>query len=335
MNTDTEPASPAEVAGDQVEQASVDLARPEQDYLLWPFDAMNTIAGPLIPGDRPTIIAAYSGQGKTAFTVSCVAEWILRGKRCYIMPLETRAKTWRTTMACMLVGVHPGEVLTGAYLRWKNAAEVKENLLGCIADMGSGDRVDSLYVSDADDVNYASFIRAARHAKDLGMDIMLVDHVDEIVPDDSSSLYEESVKICRGARKIAQETGLRVVLCSQLNNEVAKGSPLARYQPPEIQHLYMGQHKAQVAATVLGLYRPQRRGVDPEQLKRVMSKDAEPASVLEINIMGVVVMKSAHGKTVGARARLWIEHGRVGDLPQSQRIADLGMFHGINTGSRV
>lgn len=316
---DREPTD-AELTDRSVAEASASLDRHKSAFTPWPWNAVQELAGPLIAGDRPTIIAAYTGQGKTTFVNSLIAELYLRDVSVYCMPLETEAREFYKQLACLMEDVYYREVVTNAWRYWPNHAEIRERLNWRLDSLRSDEGQARLYVSRERHVDFPRLVKTARHAHDRHAKVLIVDHVDEIIAPDDRNAFQESVRVLRETRKLAQELQLRIILCSQLNNDVARGSVMARFEPPQLPHLYQGQHKAQVAATVLGLYRPLRRDATREQRNAVDRHQAAPSTLLAPNRVGVAILKSAAGvSTPGAKVELKWHQGRVMDIPPAER----------------
>ena len=197
-----------------------------------------------------------------------------------------------------------------------------------------------LWVDPVSEINAKELVQAIEDAATWGADDVVVDHIDHIQAKDGSNLYTESVQVNKLALKLAQEHGIRLVLSSQLNLTIAKasgGDKLAKYAPPQVEHVYMGGHKIHVATGMLGLFRPLRdrqpgeavrfdgsKRVDPylEAIKAARAGTVEPWTVLKPNTMGVVTMKlrnQGKDRHEGQRCELGVEHGRVVDLPERDK----------------
>lgn len=324
-----------EEVAEQVQQASALLDRDADAFVRWPFAALHANVGAMAAGDI-WYVNAFSGGGKTTFVQSAIAGWQRMGKRVFVMPLEVRAKDWRVRWACHTLGVNGGDVMNGAWLDWPNHAELKGQLKALL-HVQSLDGADApLWVDPVQEINAANFATAVEDAADWGADIVVVDHIDHIQGGDGTNIYAESVKINKLALHLAQRFGVRLVLTSQLNLSIAKattGDRLAKYAPPQVEHVYMGGHKIHVATGMLGLFRPLRER-DPmreplpspgskepdryaEAMRAARSGQSEAWTALKPHTMGVVTMKlrnQGEGRHEGARCELGVEKGRVVDL---------------------
>ena len=308
----------------QVEAAFNRLHLPPDAYLRWPWPALHQLTKGIAPGNV-VVIGAFTGTGKTTFVASAVNRWLDQGRTVYAMPLESKPDEFRTHLAAQRAGVRPGDVLSGALYEMSNGEALMGAVSGEMSKQIEEPMLSKLIVSGQPHIDRYKMQQACEEAAEFKADCVIVDHVDHIEGTPGQSFYEESVRTLKAALKLAQGLGLRLILTSQLNNQVTAGHRLARYQPPQIQHFYMGQHKAQVATQVIGLYRPIRSRLPDEDEKayRKLLDDArhdmvEPQDVLARGVTGVVKVKDRNYGAEGQRIALAYEHGRILDrLPSS------------------
>lgn len=308
---------------DQVVDALLALDRPESAYLRMPWPSLDAMVSGIAPGDV-WFVAAFSGQGKTTFLTSALNEWFEAGRRVYVMGLESRPNILRTHWACKRLDVDAGELLTGDVFKRPDAEQIRAAVRAEVMSQAHGEKFQRVRFSRAEFMNLPALVRDAERAAAWGADLMIVDHIDHIEGGDGSNPFEESRRVLRNVLKLAQHTGLRMLVATQLNNDVARGHDrLAMYQPPRPEHVFMGGTKRQIASGMIGLYRPLRapmRDESPDAYKLAMMAarrgEAEPQTALEPNRMGVVVMKHrAFGAREGKRCALGVERGRVVELP--------------------
>jgi replicative DNA helicase len=99
-----------------VGQAGLDFAEwlhdlPDEKLIHWPWQAVNDLAGPLVPG-RLTYIAAFPGGGKTTFLTHCLYYWLASGRSVLYLPLEADPGEVYTRLACLELGVSADEALS-------------------------------------------------------------------------------------------------------------------------------------------------------------------------------------------------------------------------------
>lgn len=316
MDSDHTKMDPAIVASDQVCDAAVAIDRGLDQYVHIPFEPVDALVGAIPPGDVG-FIAAFSGLGKTTFVASAVHRWLDTGKRVYCLPLESKHDVFRAHLACKKLGYHAGKLLTGEYkASHPDFLRIRSEVLAEMDRQAKGEMATRLYVSPTRRMDAAALRKAAKHAAHLGADILLVDHIDHLTGE-GRNLHADSTKIVDLTLDLTLDLGLVTIATSQLNNEGAKGGDrLAMYQCPQAHHLYMGGKKRQVAAWMLGLFRPLRlAGLDSAELADARSGRIEAWKVLEPDCMGVSLMKSRHfGERVSRRAYLGVENGAVVEL---------------------
>jgi hypothetical protein len=317
---------PSVLATDQIIEAVQHLNRHPDSLVRWPFPDLDALTGPMGAGEV-WFVPAFSGGGKTTFVVSAIEAWRLMGKRIYVMPLELQPFRFRTMLACMATGTHPGDALSGQLradpLRKLEREALKEALIA----QSSDEYVRQVRVSGQRAIDVRGLERGLQEAKAFDADVVIVDHIDHIEGDQRTSLYAASKQVNHAALRMAQDNGLLLVFTSQLNMEIARGDRLAKYAAPMVQQVQFPSVKLQVATGMIGLYRPLRDlhdGETPEDyasaLKRARTGDEDTPDMLAPNTMGVVSMKSRnYGSREGTKIRLSVERGRVLHLPEKDR----------------
>jgi hypothetical protein len=323
-------------ARQQVNDAIRMLDRPAESYLRWPWPTLDHMTGGMAPGDI-WFAVAFSGVGKTTLIASAIREWYAQGKRIMVLPLETRPKTFRVHLACLELGLRPGHVLSGDIHRDHDAAKqidrIKDHLRWQLNDR---EFVDAVRIKSAPFIDVPELDECAREAKDMGADVVIVDHIDHIDGGDDG-LYQASVRVNKAALRIAHEYEPGVFLfTSQANQEAMKGGDqLSQYRPPQPNHVLMGNTKRQVCTGMIGVYRPIRTRKPDESpedyaasIKACRSGADEAWKALEPGVMGLNSMKSRNGKAEGARCQLRVEQGRVEEIPEKDRHATAPMAPG-------
>lgn len=313
---------------DQVQDAKELVCREADDFLQFPFPELANLTGGMAPGDV-WFVCAFSGNGKTTFLSSAIDRWYADGKRVYVLPLETRPKVFRTFWACQRLGLHPGDVLSGALSRHPDARRIRREILDELERQALSPMADQVRVTGVTAINVARLSYAVAEAAEWGADVVIVDHIDHIAGGDGSNLHAESVRVNHAALDLAQDHGITMLCASQLNNEALRGSrdKLAQYGPPQPNHVFMGGHKRMVSTGMIGLHRKLRERLDSETVKEYKAAiqaarrgDAELHTVLEPGVMGVTAMKLRnYGARENQRAYLGVERGRVVDIAERDR----------------
>lgn len=335
-------ASPAGLVAMQVRAGSDALERDPDDFLVWPWPELERITQPMAPGQGPYFFAAFSGNGKTTFSWSAVNAWAASGVPGYVLPLETRDYEWRTGLACCALGTSPAVALSGKLRRLEKAgdpdARQTREMIRAELERQEREWLDVLHVSPVPGVTLDILRAEARKAADLGCRYLLVDHIDHVEPDDYTSAVAESQRLNRALVGLAQETDMVFVCASQLNMDIVGGDALARYSPPQPKHLMFPAVKNQVAACILGLYRPVDEHADPELLAKAKRGEVEAYKVLKPHAMAVNVVKLRHqdgDAREGARCQLAVRHGRVESLDANERVDYEADRAGVRTSANV
>lgn len=332
--------SRGELAAERFRQADATHAALDRDlseYLHFPFPAVDALVGGMVPG-RPWYVVAFSGNGKTAFLMSALDAWATQGVKVYYVGLESRPWMLIAQWACVRLGVHPGDALSGelkkrAVLYGDEAAQRQREALAQEVDRLTRETSELVQFSGEEVMSYDALKRATFAAKDFGADVVVIDHIDH-TDGDGGDVWAASVEVNRLLPRVSDRFGLRLVVASQLNNEACKGDKLARYHAPQPHHVWMGAVKRQVAAGMLGLYRPMKlSGVTRDELVAVRHGEQEAKQLLEPNTMGVALMKHwLYGEREGDTAYLGIARGAITELSDDARRALEARQHGINTG---
>lgn len=309
----------------QAQDAFRAISQPADKFLRLPFQALSDVIGDIPEGDL-WYVGAFSGDGKTAFFTSLALALVELGKKVYYVPTETPPRVVRAHFACKALGYDVGDFLSGAYLTWPNAKELREQVK---AELKRQTDLKSLWVAESGMLTSLRLEGEAAHAQELGADVFIVDHIDH-VEGTGVSLYEASVEANKTLLHCTQTYGLRGLAATQFNLQATIGSRTTRYLPPTEKVVLWGNYKRTIASGMLGIYRPLKlHDLDLELLKRFNKGDTlvEPKDILEPNIMAVSVMKHRlYGNREGRKILLDVHHGRVGDLSPSDREA---VEHGI------
>lgn len=321
------------LASDQVVEAIHSLDRPAEAFVRWPFPDIDTLTGPMAPGDV-WFVPAASGGGKTTFIGSCIKGWRRQGKKIYVMPLETKPKAFRTYLACMEAGIRPGDILSGEYLRYPDAKAVRDVVAAEFLAQLRAPYVDQVMVSGHHAITLQRLEEGLKEAKAFGAHVVVVDHIDHI--EQGEGAYNDVKAINNGALKMAQDNGLLLVFTSQLNTSVSKGDYLAKYMPPRRDHVLFGALKENICTGMIGLFRPLRKRRDGESeddyhaaIKRARSGLGEGSvnDMLMPNTMGVVAIKLRnYGEREGLKEYLWVEAGQCHPMREADRYTTGGGF---------
>jgi hypothetical protein len=321
------------VVADQVGDTLAGLNRCTDDFLRLPYPALDAVVGGLAESDI-WFMAAFSGRGKTTLLTSIVDEYVAAGRNVYLMGLESQPNEIRTHLACRELTrrwyasagqdgarVDGGDVLSGAIQDQPEWPALRKMLVAAVQSQAERPMRERLTVDGARFVSAEGLRLACRRAAHLDADVMVIDHIDHIGGETGGSAsFEESVRACNAALAAAHEYGIRMLVATQLNNQGVRSDPLAGFRPPQPHHVYLGPQKRMVATGMLGLYRPLKQGITPDELKAAKEDRADFSTILEPNTMGVVCMKNRkQGRHEGKRIALGVEHGRVYEIAERDK----------------
>lgn len=320
---------------DQVASALNYLDREASSFLRMPYPSLDAIMGGIAQGDI-WFAAAFSGRGKTTLLSSIVDEYVAAGRTVYFMGLESRPNEIRTHLACRDltrrwyasggqdgVRVDGGDVLSGALQGTHEWVETRKQLVDAVNRQSEPPMRDRLIVDGARFVNEQALRASCRKAASLNTSLMVIDHIDHIGGETGGAAsFEESVRACNAVLEAAGEYGMRMLCATQLNNQGVRADPLASYRAPQPHHVYLGPQKRMIATGMIGLYRPLRSDMTPDEMKAAREERADISVMLEPNVMGIVCMKNRkQGRHEGKKISLGVEHGRVFEMNERDKYA--------------
>lgn len=330
------PVPSTKVTSDQITEASLDLELHADSYVRWPWAALDAMTGGMRPATVHYVVG-FSGIGKSTFISSAILRWADQGRRVDVMPLEIKASTFRTYLACQALGVDPGLMLSGDFWREPEPEALRERVAAELRSQIKQPFHDRVRVHGTKDVTVDGLARAAKLAAERGSDILVVDHIDHIeaAADRRQHSYEAAVAVNRAALRIAEEYSLVLVCMSQANQDALRGTNdhLAKYHPLRDNHVLMGGEKRRLAYSMIGIYRPtlpmpegagdEEREAWKQTMAQARAGEKPAYTALEPNAVGLNLMKSRnYGGREGQRVSLTWEHGRIVDrqtLPYSLR----------------
>lgn len=287
-------------------------------FVRFPWDAIDTMMGGLLPGEVH-YVGAFSGNGKTLFMLSLAREWAKRGVGVYYLGLETNPMALRTQLICWECQINPARVLRGDAFRQPDWPTVEATLRAASKRWQLARH--PLYLAPTPRIDLAALDRCFTQAVALGARVLMVDHVDHLGTGQGGDLYQESVRVNNALKDFAGRHQLLVVASTQLNNEAVKHSPLDRYLPPMEHYVKFGGHKREIATSMMGLYRPLKPSLTREQLTAARTRTIEARTLVEDWMMGVACMKHRKdgAKDGTAKAVLGTHGYTISDLPERDR----------------
>lgn len=313
---------PATVAREQAQSAFDAISRPASAYLRMPWEPVDRIVGGVPPGDV-WYVGGFSGDGKTLFLTSLTLAGLALGWRVYYLGLESKSNVIRTHFACKELGLDAGDLLSGKYLEWSNAAEIRESVRVELARQSRDVAATNLRISQAPNLTASVVQSEYLSAAAYGATVVIVDHVDHLADSQNAKTASDAVQSM--ILEMTQELGVVTLAASQLNLDTIRGNKALRHMPPAENCWKYGNKKREVASGMLAIYRPLRlSGVDKNDMARFRDGDLLPRDVCEPDTMAVSCTKHRlYGAHENHRALLGVRQGRVTDrlpgLPASLR----------------
>lgn len=311
------------IVSNEQTNSAIDLlyADPGQ-AIRFPHEGVHDLAGKIAPGQL-VFVMANTGQGKTTFLLDTFDRWAGAGLRLSYLGTEQAPEELRTKWAALRLGIPAGVAINR---EWDTHPEGNAWQEAIVEELGKlddqhGDQV--LFHPDKF-ITLPKIEQAAQQAQTLGMQALVVDHIDRVETHATENEYLALKKVIRRLKELARDHSLVLVVASQMNRKGREGDRLSAYRPPQLHHMQGGGMKEHEADMVLGLWRPIRQvqaGETAKEFKALMAAARDgaipPSDVLEKNTMAAVCLKHrTWGNREGERCKLQLLHGRLTDLAE-------------------
>jgi replicative DNA helicase len=310
---------------------------PKAFHVRFPWASLDTLYGPLLPGSLH-IVSARTGAGKTLFVRNWLHALATAAEPCPVayFPTETPAEEVLRGIVCAELGLNPVAVtrddwsgLDGGRDRFYETCLEWAKFLFQSGSVLSSPRLD-LY--DHPRPTVGEVWKTLVEASEKGCRIAIIDHLLRLNLGDGSQMFQEVTAGIRALKMCAQELGLAIVVTSQQSRQPG-GDRLAWFAPPDLQALKGAGTIEEEADGVLFLHRCLRDDLDGKTEAGVRKGTIPLQTVIAPNVMGAAIGKHRlDGGRTGAACRLWVEHGRVADLPPDMARAWESAQHAIRTG---
>lgn len=160
-------------------------------------------------GGELTILAARPGVGKTSLALQIAHYTAARGRPVYFASLEMSATELSTRLLCGAAGV------SSTAIRANTLSDRDTQLLADAAVEVDGA---PLWIHDRPGLTVNEIRRAARRMKRRGLELVVVDYLQRLTPDDRSIARHEQVgRMTDGLKSLARELDVPVLCLCQLN----------------------------------------------------------------------------------------------------------------------
>lgn len=306
---------------DETEAIKAHLDLTEDDFLHMPWASLDGLVRG-IPAAKLWYIVMASGNGKTLFMHSLIDSVLARNEPVYAVTTETSPDQFRLMMAASAIGIMPGDILTGEYLRWPNVDQVRRQLIALVeARSVAHNRL--LQFCQAPGLLTAQKVRHAAHEAHLmGAYWFIIDHADYCALEDSNAVNA-------ALQDAKLRYGHRIIASSQMNQVVfQQEGRLALATVPREDHVKYGSVKKENADGMIGGSRVLRPDLDKATLDKFKAGTIKLLDIVVPGCARFTVMKNRlHQQYVGASITLDVVNGRLAEPGFAER----GGHHGIRT----
>lgn len=226
--------------------------------------ALDEYSGGFQPGQL-IVVAARTSVGKTQFALNVAWNASDTGQVILLFSLEQPAEEIGYRLLALTTGINSRKFARPTLL-----TEMDAKLLGESQFIGR-----SIYIQDARSQNLLRISASARRQqRKTGLDLIIVDYLQFVVPDDPrAARHEQVATITRRLKDLALELKIPVMVLAQLNREADK-----KDEVPKLSHLRESGSIEQDADTVLLLYRPETLAAPKNCLSIVVAKQRNGAT---------------------------------------------------------
>lgn len=309
---------------------------PSAFHVRFPWRGLDAIYGPILPGSLH-IVSARTGAGKTLFVRNWLHAMATTEEPTPVayFPTETPAEEVLRGIVCAELGANPVAVTRD---EWVGVPGGRDGFLeSCtqwarfLFESGSPLSAPRLSLFDHPRPTVSEVYVTLADAAERGVRVAIIDHLLRLNLGDGSQMFQEVTAGIRALKMCAQELGIAVVVTSQQSRQPG-GDRLAWFAPPDLQALKGAGTIEEEADGVLFLHRCLRDDLDAKQEAGVRKGIVPLQQVIAPHVMGAAIGKHRlDGAKAGAATRLWVEHGRVTDLPETERLAWEQAQHAIPT----
>lgn len=285
-----------------VADARQDLDAHSSTFMRFSLASIHNLIG-FLRGGQIAYGCALPGNGKTAFVSQQIADWVVQGRRVWVMPTESRPKGLMTRLVCRQIGVSAEDAMSGRLRERMDAGDLQaiedhralRHAYRQLEDTLQ-ERDGTIAIEPAPSLTRTIFRASCEAAAQWGADILVTDHIDHVVGDDTTgSGYQASEAVQNDALEFAELFNLPLLLMSQLNRSKTAGDVLALYRQPQLSWVWMPGAKEQNATNIFGLFRPMRTNLDDALVKQIKDGRAPSWMVAIPHCMGVLDMKKRFG----------------------------------------
>lgn len=272
-------------------------------HLPWP--SLHQVIGHGILPYQLWAIAAASGHGKTTVAMNVVKALVEVGKRVYVVPLEQPTDVMRVYLAALSLGFNTRYALAN---RWR---DLPPSAQGAIESelVRQEDEAELLHFSDVDFLTVRGVPAVLREAEAFGADLIVIDHIHQI-QSEGQHPHAAFTALCQTLQNFTKNRRIPILAMAQLHRGTGPKDRVRPYLPPDVDSVQMGKILEQVAAVVMGWFRPLRRDVTKAEFQRIRL-GAPIREFLKPATTAAAVLKSRIGGDIGDIVELTYDRGQI------------------------
>ncbi|HEX2960938.1 MAG: DnaB-like helicase C-terminal domain-containing protein [Bacteroidota bacterium] len=239
-----------------------------------------------IPKNHLTVIAARTGMGKTDFMLQLMRNFMKQGLKPAVFSLEMESESLflrNISEAARIdsMRIENGELNQGE-MEMLSEASKKYSGDDYLIDDGAAETPETIKAK----INYWRL----KH----NVNVIMVDYITLIDTSYHKERYDLEIgALMREMRVFAKDTGIPIILISQLNRDSEKRQD----HRPQISDLKESSSIEQEAKLVMMLYRPKKYGIDPFEGKEYTFYDMFGNQIKADEYMEIIVNKARNGRT--------------------------------------
>lgn len=209
------------------------------------YDGLDDMTGGLRAGET-IVLAGRTSMGKSALAVNIAENIAKAGKRILYVSLEMSRLELADRLLSAAARVDSHRMRSGTL-----NPEERRKIVAAGAVIGST----NLIIDDTSTRNVREIAAIARRLqRRKGLDLLIIDYIQFIEPDDKRAPRQEQVAgVSRRLKGLARELSIPVICLAQLNRQAATGAD----NKPQLSHLRESGAIEQDADMVLFVHRPQ------------------------------------------------------------------------------
>lgn len=284
----------------------------------WPWPLLTYLIDTVIPGDIVTV-GAGTGVGKTTFVTNLLDHCARQAGGITLVATEMTRARIINGYAAQRLGVSEGDVNRERWHVLPAGTREKVDQVRMSFETGWHRRI---RIPELMNPTGADIRRAMEQSAESGRHVFLLDHVHHVRLPGRTQKNLELERLLADLKTWAEQLRFIVILAAQFNRGERDGGD--KFDRPEL-GWFMGSSKLeQISSVCLGLYKPVRAGVTPDQRRLVKLGQLDEHDIIEPGTIACVVMKHRErgARVVGRTIFFRFERGRLVVRPAPRAQSD-------------